>query len=220
MLTLGIVSLALALGFLYIYQTRIKPSQGPKLRGAEKLRALQERQQKEKALKSAELSIENVMPGGVVHLEGVGLRSESFDVQVKGRHLHKSGQARSVELEADRGGQTVFLTLEDEGDGLSVLVSLEKLPLKSVGLAAEELDQLTHESTLTHEGTAYHPAEHGHAVYCRDHDELNPEPYEFWEFSDDDEEAFLTVVRWQDGSVELHPSVHVANSFITVYSTS
>jgi len=214
MIAVGIISLALGCVFLYVYQTRIKRNQTPKLRNASKLRALQK---KNRDKQSDEMSIENVLPGGVIHLDGVGLRSESFDAQIIARHLHKRGSERWTELEADRGGSIVYLTVERD-DEVSVNATIAQPSIESLGLRGGDLNQLSNGQTLTYEGTTYRPTGRGRAVFCRDHNELQPEEYEYWEFEDEDEEQFLTLVRWKDGSTEANYSVAVKPSFITIYS--
>lgn len=216
MTSVGMISLVMGCVFLYIYQTRIKGGSSRKLRNAEKLRDLQDKSQ---AQQGDELSIEDVGSGGVIHLDGVGVRSESFDAQVTARHLHKRGTERWIELEADRGGSTVYLSLERD-DGLTASLTMAQPALKALGLKAVDLDALSDERPLTYDGTAYAPSEYGRAVFCRDHNELKPEEYEYWEFEDDDQEQYLTLVRWQDGSVEANYSVDLKPDFITVYSRS
>ena len=94
----------------------------------------------------------------------------------------------------------------------TLLTSIESLELPS-----EDFGQL--EDTLTYEGTAYRAADHGRAIFCRDHNELQPEEYEYWEFEGDGEQ-YITLVRWSDGSTEASYSVEIRPSFITVYSRS
>ena len=174
MIAVGIISLALGCVFLYVYQTRIKRSQTPKLRNASKLRALQK---KNRDPQSDEPSIENVLPGGVIHLDDVGLRSESFDAQVTARHLHKRGADRWIELAADRGGSTIYVTVERD-DTLSIQATIAQPSIESLGLTDAGLNQLSNGQKLTYEGITYSPAGHGRAIFCRDHNELQPEEYE------------------------------------------
>ena len=216
MISVGMISLVMGCVFLYIYQTRIKGGSSRGLRNAEKLRDLQD---KSRAQQGDELSIEDVVSGGIIHLDGVGLRSESFDAQVTARHLHKRGTERWIELEADRGGSMVYLSLERD-DGLTASLTMAQPALAALGLKAVDLGALSDAGPLTYEGTAYTPSESGHAVFCRDHNELKPEEYEYWEFEDDDQEQYLTLVRWQDGSVEANYSVDLKPDSITVYSRS
>ena len=216
MITVGIISLVLGCAFLFVYQTKLKGGGKSKLKAASKLRALQ---QKNEAEQDEQLSLESVQPGGVIHLEDVGLRSESFDAQVTARHLHKRGSVRVTELEADRGGSRVFITLERD-DELSINATVAQPALETLGLSSKRLDDLADDQKLTYEGSEFVAADHGHAVFCRDGNELQPEKYEFWEFEDDEAEQYLTLVRWEDGSVEANYSVEVQPSLVTVYSRS
>jgi len=211
MVTVGVISLALGCVFLYIYKTRIRtmedsPGTLP-----------------EAAPPTGDLTIENVRPGAVIHLDAVGVKSESFDAQITARHLHESDSERWTELAADRGGSTIYLTLERD-DELSVTVTLAQPGVRALGKTAgvpdTDLGQLTDGRTLTYEGTTYTPLEHGHAIFYRDYNEQKPQEYEYWEFEDDDEEQFLTLVLWEDGTVEASHSVDLNPSFITVYSQS
>jgi len=216
MITVGIVSLVFGCVFLYIYQTQIKGGGPNKLTNAAKLSALQKENQDPQ---STELSIENVRWGGIIHLDDVGLRSESFDAQITARHLHKSGSERWVELEADRGESNVFLTLQRD-DALTVSLTIAQPSLETLDLKYGDLDTLSGAKQLTYEGTAYTASEHGYAIFCRDHNELKPQEYEYWEFEDEEEEQFLTLVRWEDGTVEANYSVDLNPRHITVYSRS
>ena len=211
MITVGIVSLAMGFVFLYIYQTRIRtredsPSALP-----------------EDVPQTDELTIENVRPGAVIHLDAVGVQSDSFDAKITARHLHKSGSERWTELAADRGSSTIYLTLERD-DELSISVTLTQPSVRALGKSAgvpdTDLGLLTDGRTLTYEGTTYTPLDHGHAIFCRDHNQQKPQEYEYWEFEDEDEEQFLTLVLWEDGTVEASHSVDLNPSFITVYSQS
>ena len=219
MIAVGILSFTLGFIFLYIYLTRIRTDKGGrKLRTAESLRALQQ-QKRDQSTDTP--SIMQVQPGGVIHLEGVGLKSESFDAQIRARHLHKRGSDRWVELEADRGDRTVYLSLEED-DELSVAVTLEQPSLKDLGLSGERINNLDNqpESTISYKGTTYSLSEKGNALFCRDQDELRPEPYTYWELESHKGDEYLTLVRWQDGSLEVNVSVRVDPSLITVYSIS
>jgi cyclophilin family peptidyl-prolyl cis-trans isomerase len=216
MFTVGVIAFVLGCVFLVIYQTKIKGGSKPKLKSASKLRALQE---KKRSREDEQLSIESVQAGGVIHLEDVGLRSQSFDVQVTARHLHKRGSVRVPELEADRGGSRVFITLERD-DELDINVTVAQPSIEDLGITSNDLHSIRDGHTLTYDGTEFVVAERGHAVFCRDGNELQPEKYEFWEFEGEDGEQYLTLVRWEDGSVEANYSVEVQPSHVTVYSRS
>jgi hypothetical protein len=217
MTTIGIISFLLGCVFLYIYLTRIKGGRGGKLSSAAKLRALQE--QTAEKQRGDEPSLEHAQPGASIHIDDVGLRSESVDAKITSRHLHKAGPDRWLELEADRGGAALYITIQRD-DALSISATLAQPSPQSLGLTAADLDAIGEGWQLTYDGTVYAATAHGQATFCRDHNELQPEPYEFWELEDDAEEQYLTLVRWQDGSLEANYSVKLRPSSITVYTAS
>ncbi|MBN1961166.1 MAG: DUF4178 domain-containing protein [Deltaproteobacteria bacterium] len=215
MISIGILALILGFVFLYLYQNQAKSGK-VKLKSADRLRALQQQQQ---AHKDELLSIEDVEKGGVIHLDDVGLRAESFDAQIIARHLHKVDSDRIIELEADRGGSKVYISIERD-DELSVDVTLTQPSLASLGISAKDIDNFVDDQKLNYDGTEYYADYYNQAIFCRDSNELNPEPYEFWDFADEDEEQYITIVRWQDGTVEANYSVVIKPRNITVYSRS
>lgn len=216
MLTIAIIAFAVGcvLSVIYVTKSKQKGIGRRKLRSASRLRALQ---QKNLARQDADPSIEDVQVGGVIHLADVGLRSESFDAQIVARHLHKLASARIPELVADRGGSHVYISLERD-DELSINVTMAQPPLEELGISARDLDDFRDDQTLTYDGTEFFAADNGRAVFCRDGNELQPEKYDFWEFEDEEAEQYLTLARWEDGTVEASYSVEVQPSQITVYS--
>ena len=231
MIAVGIVSLLLGCFFLYVYQTKIKTqtaripgrNAGVKLKSTAKLRRVQE---KNRQLAAENLTLMDVRPGAIIHLENVGLRGDAFDAQVTGRHLHKQGAYRWLELEADRGGAKVFITVEND-DGLAIDITVASSTLSALGLRSADLADLAETGggcTISVDGTTYRLEEHGSAAFCRDHDELAAEPYAFWEFvaagANGDGDALITITRWEDGSIDVDQSVSLDPSFVTIYSAS
>lgn len=213
MLTVGIISLAFGVFFLVIYQTKIKGSSSPELKNAEKLKALQASRLPQTV---SEATLLDVRVGAVIHLEDVGLRSDSFDAEITGRHLHKEGSERWLELEADRGGRKVYLTVEQD-DELEISVALEELSLSALGLSKTSFESATH---FDFEGARFEREAQGRATYFRDHDELRPEPYAYWEYEDDGSGETVSIVRWDDGDIEVSRSVPLRESSVTIYSQS
>lgn len=216
MLIFAILCLIVGVVAAFAY-SKAKANPSSKLGAAKKLRALQEArktQEKEQAL-----PIESVQPGGVIQLQDVGLRSETIDAQVTARHVHRSGPQRWIELEAESASGKVYIAVQNQ-DELQVSVSLQELSLQDLGVEHAQLEGRGPEE-LDYDGTRYQFDEHGRAQFCRNGNELEAEPYQYWEYAaDGDDFQTLTLVRWPDGSVEGFYGVNVDPSGVTVFSES
>jgi hypothetical protein len=184
------------------------------LKGAGQLRSLQ--QKATSALKEAD-PLKTAQVGAILSFSEVGLTSESFDAQVLARHLHKEGRERWTELEADRGGSKIYLTITEGEQGTELSLSLKSLDPNAL-FNGEPLEELTEESSFTFEGTLYEFSDKGRAQFCAQENELTPEGYEYWEFEGEDEEQFISLTRWNDGSLEASYEVPVLSQSVTVYS--
>ena len=71
--------------------------------------------------------IENMRPGGVFSLRGVGPNMDDFDVSVVGRHVYDEDGFQWLEIEGDAGTQRLWVTVEDD-DEVEVSVTLRKAP--------------------------------------------------------------------------------------------
>ncbi len=213
MLLIGLIALGLGVTFL-ILMNRQKEKNAKKLKGAGQLRSLQ--QQTTSALKEAD-PLQTAKIGAILSFSEVGLTSESFDAQVLARHLHKEGRDRWTELEADRGGSKVYLTISEGEDGTELSLSLSSIEFGDLPVE-QPLEQLGAETAFSFEGTHYEFSDNGRAQFCAQENELNPEAYEYWEFEGEDEEQFISLTRWSDGSVEASYEVPVLSHAVTVYS--
>lgn len=206
----------IGLGVSAYFYTRAK--ERPRLAGAAKLRQLQEAQRGRREQQGSPVA--KVEAGGVLHLDNVGLRSESLDLQVVARHVHKEGTARWVELEAEAASGKMFLTVAGEQDP-ELSLGLVEVDPRSVGADPENLEQGRAPSSLTYEGTEFALREQGQAQYCPQGNELEAEAYEYWDYAalEDDFQTF-SLVCWRDGGAEGYYGVKVPARDVTVYSSS
>ena len=65
---------------------------------------------------SNEPRIENMRPGGVFSLRGVGQDMDDFDVSVVGRHVYDEDGFQWLEIEGDAGTQQLWVTVEDDDE--------------------------------------------------------------------------------------------------------
>ena len=165
--------------------------------------------------------IENMRPGGVFRLRGVGPNMDDFDVSVVGRHVYDEDGFQWLEIEGDAGTQRLWVTVEDD-DEVEVSVTLRKARLEEIGLTKGQMEALTDndDHTLQVEGTTYHFEDRGQAVFHRDGDLSRGESFTYWEFESDDEKTSMTVERWSDGTFECHFSQSIRESQISIYSVA
>ncbi len=212
MFLIGLISLALGVTFLVLMNQK-KANGSKKLKGAGDLRALQ---QKARESQKNEDPLSSVQPGAILSFSDVGLTSENFDAEVLARHLHKEGRSRWLEIEAERGGAKVYLTIANGDSGQELSLSIRSLDPEELELPGE-LDSLAQGSEFSFEGTTYCFSSQGRALYCAQEDELHAEAYEYWEFEGEDEEQLISLVRYADGSVEANYEVALRAQSIIVY---
>ena len=213
MMWLGLVMMVLSAGAIYVYLQN-KDSSKSSLQERNKA-AIKKAEELKKSLPPKELDIKNLEVGGILRLEGVGLESQDFDLQVKARHICKMGTHRWLEFEGDSGSRNLSVTV----DGGDISVTLKSLGLGDIGMAQQDLDQLGSESEpITYDSQTFFPEKAGVATYCAHGNELEPENYEFWEYETKDGTGYLSVSRWSDGEVEVGFSVPIPSSQVTVYS--
>ena len=213
MMWLGLVMMVLSGVAIYAYYNKQSAASLTSRNQA----ALKKAEELRKALPQKDLSIANVNVGGIVRLEGVGLESRDFDLQISARHLCKVGTARWFELEGESGEKKFSLSVE----GKEVAVTLEQPNLRELGLNITDLNQLeSRQEPIHYHDQPYTLDRAGVATWCENGNELEPENYEYWDFETNDGSGFLSVSRWGDGNVEVGYSVPVRSSQITVYSLS
>ena len=166
-----------------------------------------------------ELRLENVKQGGVVSLSGVGEKLENLDLVITRVNGYRQGGFTWSELEAEYGGEKVFIEIEDDDD-LEFSLTMQSLDLKEIGLTRSDLNQITEEEegTVTYNGASYYFEEMGEAAFLKDNKEENAEEFRYWEFMTEDEGRTLTVEEWSDGSWNVSLSENIEPHQVTVYS--
>ena len=91
-----------------------------------------------KPYKKDELRIENVGPGAVIHLTGIGPEMDEFDIKVISKHTYRQGESSWYEFECDKGTDKVWIDMEED-DELELAVCLRKLKLRDLGISKEDL---------------------------------------------------------------------------------
>lgn len=168
---------------------------------------------------SDELRIENVGSGGVLHLRGVGPDMEDFDLKVLAKHSYGQGGSRWYELECDKGAEKAWVEIEED-DELELSIGLKKLKLTDIGVGKKELAKMDddEEGSITYNGIKFNYEDSDSAVFYKYGDEDNGERFYFWDFESDDEEKFISVEKWEDGSFDVSYSEAIKPSQVTVYS--
>ena len=166
-----------------------------------------------------ELRIENVGPGAVIHLTGIGADIEDFDLKIIAKHRYRQGESNWYELECDKGSEKVWIDME-EGDDLELAITLRKLTLREVGVSKKDLERMDddEEGNFDYEGNKYYLEDSDSAVFCRYSDEKNAEKLYYWDFEDESGQKFIGIERWGDGSYDVSHSETVKPSQVTVYS--
>lgn len=224
--TVGVIMLLLSFGALYVYMKHVRPKElassseegNPELEKRNQL--AMKRAAELKAAKSQQLTIDNVGIGGMVNLKNIGLEMLEFDAQVTAKNLYKSGSERWYELVLDRGSDKVYLSIEQD-DELELSLTLKALSLDLIGLSKNDLNNLrpNEDFLIQFEGAAYRLDSAGSATFCKNGNELEPEPFQYWEFMGEEGQS-ISVERWEDGSCDVNFAVQVDPSQLTVYSTS
>lgn len=170
--------------------------------------------------KGTALLIENVGPGGVVHLRNIGPDRKAFDVNIDSRHLYQEGIYEWAELEGSSAEGKVWINIE-EYDGLEVSVVLEKLRLQDTALDKEELQRIwdKEHGKVEFEGKNYIFDECGTASFYEDGDTKASYQFDYWSFHTTNGKYLLSVERWNaDNSYNVFLSqVLVPSSQIEVY---
>ncbi len=166
-----------------------------------------------------ELRIENVGPGGMIHISGIGEEMEEFDVSILGKHLYRDEGSSWYELEGESINGKVWIDLE-EGDDLSLSITLKKVKLRDIGLSKKDLKRIDdeEEGEVQFEGQTYHYEDSDEATFYRHSDESQGERYYYWDFENDDEDKFVSVEKWSDGSYDVSYSEEIASHQVTVFS--
>lgn len=166
-----------------------------------------------------ELRIENVGPGGVIHLDNIGSDMEDFDVNVIAKHVYREGGDTWYELEGDRGTEKVWIELEED-DELEIAITLKKLKLSDINIGKSDLERIDDKESgqIIYEGQKYSYEDSGSAEFLRYGEEKNKVRFYYWDFEAEDGKHFIGVERWENKSYEVSYSEAIKTSQIKVYS--
>lgn len=169
-----------------------------------------------------DLKLENVGPGGMIHLMNVGKNMEEYDVSILSKSIYREGENTEwYELEGDNGERKIWITLEYDDD-LDVTIATRKLKLRDLPISRADLDDMDEQGDgeFTFEGKTYYYENSNEGSYFRNGD-TSPENEEFfyyWEFETSDEDEFITIEEWEDKSIEATISYPIKASQLKIYS--
>lgn len=166
-----------------------------------------------------ELRIENVEAGGMIHISGLGKEMEEFDVSILAKHLYRDEGSSWYELEGESINGKVWIDLE-EGDDLVLSITLKKVKLRDISLSKNDLKRIDddEEGEVQFEDQTYYYDDSDEATFYRHGDESQGERYYYWDFENDDEDKFVSVEKWSDGSYDVSYSEAIEPHQVTVYS--
>jgi len=168
---------------------------------------------------SEELRIENVGPGAVIHLTGIGKEMEDFDLKVISKHTYRQGESSWYEFECDKGEEKVWLDMEED-DEIELAVGLRKLKLRELTITKEDLVRFDEkeEGSFEFEGRKYWLEDSDSAVFYRHSNDKEAEKFYYWDFEDDSGKNYIGIEKWSDGSYDITYSEAIKPSQLTVYS--
>ncbi|MDH5721555.1 MAG: DUF4178 domain-containing protein [Spirochaetia bacterium] len=168
-----------------------------------------------------ELLIQNVRQGAVIHLRAIGADMEDFDLKVIGRHVYKQGNYEWYELECDKGGEKVWIDLEDD-DEIELAIGMRKLKLNDLKITTSDLTHMDdeEEGSFTFEGETYYLEDSDSAVFLRNGEEAKAEKLYYWDFESDSGDKFIGVEKWGNKEYSVTLSESIDLNQVTVFSLS
>ncbi len=166
-----------------------------------------------------ELRIENVGPGAVIHLTGVGENMDDFDLKVISKHTYRQGECNWYELECDRGSEKVWIDMEED-DQLELVISLRELKLRDLNLTKQDLMRFDddEDGSFKFEGHKYWLEDSDRAVFYRHSNDKEAEKLYYWDFEVERGGKYIGVEKWSDGSYDVTYGEDLKPSQVTVYS--
>lgn len=182
----------------------------------------QKKEQEAKLNTPKELTLENVGPGGVIHLMNVGPNMEEYDVTILSKSIYREGESNEWhELEGDNGKQKVWISIEED-DGLDVTLALRALKLRELPINRSDLDRMDEaaEGEFEFEGETFYFEYSNEASFFSDGNTSaeNESFFYYWEFENEKEDQFITIEEWENGKFEITLSVPLKSSQVKVYS--
>ena len=167
------------------------------------------------------LVIENVRPGGVVQLEGIGEDLEDFDVVIQARHSYEEDGFIWYELEGERGTTPVWIEIEED-DELEVSICLRKLKLTEMGITGGEVEAIEAKDRgkIEFENIQYIYEDCGDATFYRNAARTGGEQLHYWDFESKDGKHYLSIERWGSKEYIAYLSEPLRAGQIKVFSTT
>lgn len=216
LLIAAVVALIGMVGFLAI-QRRGDGHEGDYVRRARWARgAISSVEKKGRTVKA--LRIENVGVGGLFQIRGFGPNFEDVDLHVQARHVYDEEGWIWAELECDSKIGTVFVTVEVD-DTVEVSATTKKLTLEEAGLTPRTLNTIWEDETgsATVDGARFGLDELGDADFFPRGDEDRAQRFRYWQFKGPSD-RILSVERWGRGEFDVHLSIPIRDSQISVFS--
>ena len=166
-----------------------------------------------------ELRIENVGPGGVIHLTGIGKDMEDFDLKVISKHTYRQVESTWYELECDKGEEKIWIDMEED-DELELAIGLRKLKLRDLNITKEDLIRFDddEEGHFEFEGDKYYLEDSDAAVFYRHSHDKEAEKLYYWDFETEDGKKYIGIEKWSDNSYNVTYSEPIRSSQVTVYT--
>ena len=164
------------------------------------------------------LSIENMQPGGVLHVMNIGPELAEYDVTIQARHRYEEEGVEWFELEGDNGSQKVWITIEED-DEQELSIVLKKIKLRDIGLTNAQLDKMDdqEEGEFNYNNQTFFYEDSGDASFFRNSGDKE-EPFSYWEFENKDQTQAVSVEKWNDGTVDVCLSDYIKPSQVQVFS--
>lgn len=166
-----------------------------------------------------ELVIQNVRAGGVIHLRAAGPDMEDMDLTVLARHVYRQGSYEWYELECDKGGEKVWLDVEDD-DELEIGLTLRKFKLAELPISKQDLIRFDdeEEGQFSFEGETWYLEDSDSCEFLRGGSPGKAEDLYYWDFEPSGGKKFIGVERWGDSEYIAYYGDMLREDQVTVYS--
>ena len=166
-----------------------------------------------------ELRIENVGPGAVIRLTGIGKDMDEFDLKVISKHTYRQVESTWYELECDKGEEKIWIDMEED-DELELAVGLKKLKLRDLDITKKDLIRFDddEEGSFEFEGDKYHLEDSDAAVFYRHSNDKEADKLYYWDFETEDSKKYIGIEKWSDSSYDVTYSEPMRSSQVTVYT--
>ena len=166
-----------------------------------------------------EIRIENVGPGGVIRLTGIGKDMEEFDLKVISKHTYRQIESTWYELECDKGEEKIWIDMEED-DELELAVGLRKLKLRDLSITKQDLIRFDddEEGSFEFEGDKYYLEDSDAAVFYRHSNDKEADKLYYWDFETEDGKKYIGIEKWSNNSYDITYSEPIRSSQVTVYT--